>query len=101
MRYNVRIGSMVKYCSFSNDNTRNYEFGIVDYVGKYGKLTIKNIGLARERYGDESFVLYPAICKITKKSNPRYYKMALEQIQKSASKRALKHANKIAKLMGF
>tara|TARA_R110002167_G_scaffold226232_1_gene431388 strand:+ start:307 stop:612 length:306 start_codon:yes stop_codon:yes gene_type:complete len=101
MKYNVRKGSMVKYCNFSNSNTRNYEFGIVDYVGKNGKLTIKNIGMARQKQGNESYVLYPAIIKITKKSSPRYYKMALAQVEKSANERALNQANKVAKMMGF
>ena len=39
--------------------------------------------------------------KITQKNNPRFYKMALAQVEKSANERALKQANKVAKMMGF
>ena len=101
MKYNLRKGNMVKYCNFSKDNTKNYEFGIVETVGKYGKLTVKNIGLSRQRYGNESYVLYAGVTKITQKNNPRFYKMALAQVEKCASARALKQANKVAKMMGF
>jgi len=98
MKYNLKKGNMVKYCNFSKNNT--CEFGIVESVGKYGKITVRNIGLAR-KYGDESYILHAGLTKITQKNNPRFYKMALAQVEKSANERALKQANKVAKMLGF